>query len=215
MMLHKLFSMAKGMPHVVAFATTVAFAVPVGAFIAHQQLSLEAAKERQTERHATLHAQMIEEAIDRSVVSTQLLADALQDPPARQLLSIGQNIIRLSGTISHASISPVGGKAILVIRDHAQRLEPVIENPLVYPGRRVALSGMPVLAANAEELTISQGIEIYDRIQARLKGTGEPLPGDARKPAIYVAGVILNQVEFVYAILAQPFGPPALFTSMR
>jgi len=59
-----------------------------------------------------------------------------------------------------------------------------------------------------------QGIEIYDRLQARLKRTGEPLPGDARKPAIYVAGVILNQVEFVYAILAQPFGPPALFTSM-
>jgi hypothetical protein len=59
-----------------------------------------------------------------------------------------------------------------------------------------------------------QGIDIYDRIQARLKRTGEQVPRDAKKPAIYVAGVILNQVEFVYAILAQPYGPPALFTSM-
>jgi uncharacterized membrane protein len=59
-----------------------------------------------------------------------------------------------------------------------------------------------------------QGIEVFDRIQARLKRTGEELPGDARKPAIYVVGVALNQLEFIYPILAQPYGPPALFTSM-
>jgi len=59
-----------------------------------------------------------------------------------------------------------------------------------------------------------QGIEVYDRIQARLKGTGEQITGGAKKPAIYVVGVVLNQVEFIYPILAQPYGPPALFTSM-
>jgi drug/metabolite transporter (DMT)-like permease len=35
-----------------------------------------------------------------------------------------------------------------------------------------------------------------------------------KKPVIYTIGFALNHTTFIWAVLAQPYGPPALFTSM-
>jgi drug/metabolite transporter (DMT)-like permease len=59
-----------------------------------------------------------------------------------------------------------------------------------------------------------QGIEVFDQIRARLQKAGRPVEGGLRKPAIYTLGVILNNTLFVWSTLAQPYGPPALFSSM-
>jgi drug/metabolite transporter (DMT)-like permease len=59
-----------------------------------------------------------------------------------------------------------------------------------------------------------QGIEIFDRIQTRRKKGAPGQQGDVRKPLIYSLGLFLNFTVFIWAVLAQPFGPPALFTSM-
>jgi drug/metabolite transporter (DMT)-like permease len=58
-----------------------------------------------------------------------------------------------------------------------------------------------------------QGIEGLVEVKARLSRAASPQE-KTRKPLIYLVGVALNQVVFVYALLAQPFGPPALFTSV-
>jgi drug/metabolite transporter (DMT)-like permease len=58
-----------------------------------------------------------------------------------------------------------------------------------------------------------QGIEVFDQIKAKLWGSGQ-VHGGANKPLIYTVGLILNNTVFIWAVLAQPYGPPALFSSM-
>lgn len=72
------------------------------------------------------------------------------------------------------------------------------------------LSTVQVHLAKALE---RQGIEVFDQLRARLGGRIQP-SGGLRKPAIYTVGVILNNTVFIYPLIAQPYGPPALFTSM-
>ncbi|MCS7283141.1 MAG: hypothetical protein RMK65_07905 [Anaerolineae bacterium] len=59
-----------------------------------------------------------------------------------------------------------------------------------------------------------QGIEALDQLRARLKKSGQPVEGGMKKPIIYMIGVILNNTLFIWSILAQPYGPPALFSSV-
>lgn len=59
-----------------------------------------------------------------------------------------------------------------------------------------------------------QGIEVFEQIKARLQGTGSQAPGGVKKPLIYTIGFALNHTVFLWAVLAQPYGPPALFSSM-
>lgn len=62
-----------------------------------------------------------------------------------------------------------------------------------------------------------QGIEIFDQIRAKLKKEKYELEeGESalKKPAIYIVGLALNNTIFVYAMIANMFGPPAIFTSM-
>lgn len=59
-----------------------------------------------------------------------------------------------------------------------------------------------------------QGIEVFEQIKARLQDTGQPAEGGLRKPVIYMIGVGLNHTLFIWSTLAQPYGPPALFSSM-
>ncbi len=59
-----------------------------------------------------------------------------------------------------------------------------------------------------------QGIEIFEQIKAKLQKNCEPVEGGPKKPVIYTIGLILNNTLFIWSTLAQPHGPPALFTSM-
>jgi len=60
-----------------------------------------------------------------------------------------------------------------------------------------------------------QGIEVFDMIHARLKHTGETVPGGLRKPLIYTVGLVLNHTTFLYHLLVAPLrGNTALYTSM-
>ena len=60
-----------------------------------------------------------------------------------------------------------------------------------------------------------QGIEVFDQIKARVqKSEGMVVTGGLKKPLIYTAGLILNNTLFIWSTLAQPYGPPALFSSM-
>jgi len=59
-----------------------------------------------------------------------------------------------------------------------------------------------------------QGIDVFEQVKARLQRNGNKIAGCIRKPVIYTIGFILNHTVFIWAILAQPYGPPALFTSM-
>ena len=59
-----------------------------------------------------------------------------------------------------------------------------------------------------------QGIEVFEQLKAKLQKTGAPVEGGLKKPVIYTVGLILNNTLFVWSILAQPYGPPALFTSV-
>jgi drug/metabolite transporter (DMT)-like permease len=59
-----------------------------------------------------------------------------------------------------------------------------------------------------------QGIEVFEQLKAKLQKTGAPVEGGLRKPVIYTIGLILNNTLFIWSILAQPYGPPALFTSV-
>jgi drug/metabolite transporter (DMT)-like permease len=59
-----------------------------------------------------------------------------------------------------------------------------------------------------------QGIEVFEQIKTRLQNSGQRVENNLKKPLIYSVGLILNYTVFIYAVLAQPYGPPALFTSM-
>lgn len=59
-----------------------------------------------------------------------------------------------------------------------------------------------------------QGIEALGQIRARLQKNGQPVEGGLKKPIIYTIGVILNNTIFIWSTLAQPYGPPALFSSV-
>jgi len=59
-----------------------------------------------------------------------------------------------------------------------------------------------------------QGIEVFEQIKAALQRSGQPVEGGVKKPIIYIVGLILNNTVFIWAVLAQPYGPPALFSSM-
>jgi drug/metabolite transporter (DMT)-like permease len=59
-----------------------------------------------------------------------------------------------------------------------------------------------------------QGIEVFDQLRARIKQTGNYVEGDVKKPIIYTFGVVLNNTIFIYAIIAQRYAPPAIYTSM-
>lgn len=59
-----------------------------------------------------------------------------------------------------------------------------------------------------------QGIEVFDQLKAKLQRSGPPSEGGLKKPVVYSIGVVLNYTLFIWAILAQPYGPPALFSSM-
>lgn len=59
-----------------------------------------------------------------------------------------------------------------------------------------------------------QGIEVFEQIKARLTQTAQVVPNGLNKPIIYTVGVILNNTLFIWSTLAQPYGPPALFSSM-
>ena len=58
-----------------------------------------------------------------------------------------------------------------------------------------------------------QGIEVFDQIKARIQKR-DGMDAGLKKPLIYTIGVGLNNTVFIWAVLAQPHGPPALFTSM-
>ena len=60
-----------------------------------------------------------------------------------------------------------------------------------------------------------QGIEVFDQIRAKLTRGGATVEGGARKPLIYVVGLILNNTTWFYALFIAPLGgTPALYTSM-
>ncbi len=73
------------------------------------------------------------------------------------------------------------------------------------------LSSIQVHLAKALE---RQGIEALEQLKAKLQRSGRPAEGGLRKPVIYTVGVVLNNTLFIWALLAQPYGPPALFSSM-
>ena len=59
------------------------------------------------------------------------------------------------------------------------------------------------------------GIEIFDQIRSKVTGQAiEGVEGGAKKPTIYIVGVILNNLTPIWAILANFFGPPSYLTSM-
>ncbi len=60
-----------------------------------------------------------------------------------------------------------------------------------------------------------QGIEIFDQIKAKL--TRQDVPEAAKglkKPTIYLVGFVLNNLTFLWMMLANMFGPSYLFTNM-
>jgi len=59
-----------------------------------------------------------------------------------------------------------------------------------------------------------QGIEVFEQIRAKLQKCDQPVEGGLKKPAIYTVGLILNNTLFIWSTLAQPYGPPALFSSV-
>lgn len=59
-----------------------------------------------------------------------------------------------------------------------------------------------------------QGIEVFEQIKARLQKSGGTVEGRLKMPVIYTVGLVLNNTLFIWSTLAQPYGPPALFSSM-
>ncbi len=59
-----------------------------------------------------------------------------------------------------------------------------------------------------------QGIEVFEQLRARIQKSDQPVDGGLKKPVIYTVGVVLNNTLFIWSILAQPYGPPALFSSV-
>lgn len=79
-----------------------------------------------------------------------------------------------------------------------------------HPALVILLGLLSTLQLHLAKALQRQGIEVWDR-----PTPGESArPRDRKKPVIYIIGVTLNQLIFIYAVLAQPYGPPALFTSM-
>lgn len=73
------------------------------------------------------------------------------------------------------------------------------------------ISSIQVHLAKALE---RQGIEALEQLGARLKKGGQPVESGRKKPVIYTIGVVLNNTLFIWSVTAQPYGPPALFSSM-
>ncbi|MHA1732463.1 MAG: hypothetical protein ACTSU5_11000 [Promethearchaeota archaeon] len=62
-----------------------------------------------------------------------------------------------------------------------------------------------------------QGIEVFDQIRAKLGKSHDAsvdIEGGVKKPLIYVVGLVLNNTIIFYPMLANMYGPPALYTSM-
>jgi hypothetical protein len=59
-----------------------------------------------------------------------------------------------------------------------------------------------------------QGIEIFDQIRSKVKGTPSEVEGGAKKPIIYMVGLVLNNITPIWAIIANFFGPSSYLTSM-
>lgn len=59
-----------------------------------------------------------------------------------------------------------------------------------------------------------QGIEIFDQLRELIQKTGQKTARGVRKPFIYTLGLLLNNTIFLYAIIAQRYAPPAVYTSM-
>jgi drug/metabolite transporter (DMT)-like permease len=60
-----------------------------------------------------------------------------------------------------------------------------------------------------------QGIEIFDQIRAKIKKEHLEIEGKVKKPVIYLVGLVLNNIEPIWLIVANLFGVyPALVTSM-
>lgn len=151
---------ARGMAHVVAAATMLLFALPIGGFLAHQQLTLAEQRDAQALRHAGLHVRLIEEALDRATTATRLLADALPSRTAAQLVPIGQSIIKVSGIITRLEITERGAPPFIVTRDHTPSAA-TGETPFIDGRQRVGLMGPPALAVRGAQLIISQPLAIH------------------------------------------------------
>jgi drug/metabolite transporter (DMT)-like permease len=60
-----------------------------------------------------------------------------------------------------------------------------------------------------------QGIEIFDQIRAKIKNEHIEMEGKVKKPVIYLVGLVLNEIEPLWLVVANIFGSyPALVTSM-
>lgn len=73
------------------------------------------------------------------------------------------------------------------------------------------ISSIQVHLAKALE---RHGIETLEQIGAKLKKSDPPVECGRKKPIIYTIGVVLNNTLFIWSVTAQPYGPPALFSSM-
>ncbi len=56
-----------------------------------------------------------------------------------------------------------------------------------------------------------QGIEIFDQIRAKIKNSGANIEGGAKKPTIYIVGLIINNLTIIWMMLATSSGAPASF----
>ncbi|HEX5802392.1 MAG TPA: hypothetical protein VFY24_05170, partial [Azospira sp.] len=135
----ELIQSARGMAHLVAAGTTLLFALPLGAYLVHQQLSLSAQRDADVARHAALHVRMLDDALERASTATRLLADALPARSPAQLLTVGQSIIKVSGIISRLEVTRNGELPFIVTLDHAQATTPDSSQPLLDGRVRVGL----------------------------------------------------------------------------
>ncbi|MBI2307358.1 MAG: EAL domain-containing protein [Rhodocyclales bacterium] len=153
---------ARGMAHVVAAGTTLLFALPVGAFLVHQQITDSAERDALVTRHANLHVRMIEESLDRAATATRLLADSLPARAPAQILAVGQSLIKVSGTITRLEISHDGHPPFIITRDHTLALNDRTMLPLLESHASIGLMGAPVLAVRSGQLVISQALAAQD-----------------------------------------------------
>lgn len=153
---------ARGMAHVVAAGTTLLFAVPIGGYFAHQQSAQKTEREAQVVLHANFHVRMIEDALERAATTTRLLADTLPAKAPAQLLTIGQSLIKVSGTITRLEITPSGQPSFIVTRDHTLAGTDLNRLPILEADARMILMGAPHLAVRSGQLVISQGLAVTD-----------------------------------------------------
>jgi drug/metabolite transporter (DMT)-like permease len=83
------------------------------------------------------------------------------------------------------------------------------------PGLVILFGLLTTIQLHIAKAMERQGIEIFDQLRAKLKGTPteDPAKQGIKKPAIYIIGLILNNTTIVYTLAAQLYGPPALYTS--